>query len=97
MASLTIQEKIDNEAKKIEQAKDRMQKLVAQSKSQLKKDETRVKILLGAYLISKLSSMGELDMNSNIEDIKGYLTRDNDHKVIDRSLAQLINAAKERS
>ena len=57
MASLTIQEKIDNEAKKIEQAKARMQKLVAQSKSQLKKDETSVSLPRDRFL----PSMAKID------------------------------------
>lgn len=82
--NLSLDEKIQQQTEKLKQLKAQKQALEAREKKRLseqqRKDETRKKILLGSYLIKKMSEND--DENKKIlDELKTYLTEERDKKL----------------
>jgi hypothetical protein len=83
-AKLTLEQKIEQQEQKLKQLKAQKQaaeaKEKARQKEQDRKDDTRIKILLGSYLKKKMDS--NPDFNSQTLDaLEKYLTEDRDRKL----------------
>ena len=93
MVRLTLQEKIAKEQKKVDQAKARLSTLQAKSRAQLKKDETRTKILLGAYLLKQWERLDEKARAAELKKVDSFLTRDKDKALVPRVVIELLAEA----
>ncbi|MFP0553790.1 mobilization protein [Acinetobacter baumannii] len=83
-AKLTLEQKIEQQEQKLKQLKAQKQaaeaKEKARQKEQDRKDDTRIKILLGSYLKKKMNNNPEY--NSKIlDELENYLTEERDRKL----------------
>ena len=81
---LTLEQKIEQQEQKLKQLKAQKQAIEAREKARKKeqdrKDDTRIKILLGSYLKKKMDS--NPDFNSQIlDELENYLTAERDRKL----------------
>ncbi len=90
MPRLTLEEKIAKENKKLKQAKARLQTLKARSRHQEKKDETRVKILLGAWVLKTWESLSENERQERLKLVDDFLTREKDKELAPRVVKALL-------
>lgn len=90
MARLTLEEKIAKENKKLKQAKARLQALKARSRTQEKKDETRVKILLGAWVLKTWEGLSENERQERLTLVDEFLTREKDKELVPRVVKELL-------
>lgn len=95
MPKVSLQEKIAKENKKLEQAKARLQTLKAKSRNQSKKDETRAKILLGAWVLKSWEGLSETERAKELKKVDSFLTRDKDKELVPRVVAALLANDKE--
>lgn len=81
---LTLDQKIEQQTDKLKQLKAQKQAIEAREKKrqseQQRKDETRKKILLGSYLLKKMSE-NEYENKKILDDLNEYLTEDRDKKL----------------
>lgn len=85
---LTLEQKIEQQEQKLKQLKAQKQAAEAREKARKKeqdrKDDTRIKILLGSYLKKKMDS--NPDFNSQIlDELENYLTAERDRKLFELS------------
>lgn len=97
MPHQSIDERISKEMKKLDKTKARLQTLKARSRTQEKKDETRTKILLGAWLLKSWESLDENAVQQQLKDIDTYLTRDNDKMLVPKIVKRLLNPKDKKS
>ena len=90
MPRLSIDEKITKERRKVEQAKARLVSLEARERVQRKKDETRTKILLGAYLLQSWEQYSSAQIEGQLKAIDTFLTRDKDKQLVPRVLKAML-------
>ena len=81
---LTLEQKIEQREQKLKQLKAQQEAKLAKEKERQKeqdrKDDTRIKILLGSYLKKKMDS--NPDFNSQIlDELENYLTAERDRKL----------------
>ena len=81
---LTLEQKIEQQEQKLKQLKAQQEAKLAKEKERQKeqdrKDDTRIKILLGSYLKKKMDS--NPDFNSQIlDELENYLTAERDRKL----------------
>lgn len=81
---LTLEQKIQLQEQKLAQLKAQQEAKLAKEKERQKeqdrKDDTRIKILLGSYLKKKMDS--NQDFNSQIlDELENYLTAERDRKL----------------
>ena len=81
---LTLEQKIQLQEQKLKQLKAQQEAKLAKEKERQKeqdrKDDTRIKILLGSYLKKKMDS--NPDFNSQIlDELENYLTAERDRKL----------------
>lgn len=81
---LTLEQKIEQQEQKLKQLKAQKQAAEAREKARKKeqdrKDDTRIKILLGSYLKKKMDS--NPDYNSKIlDELENYLTAERDRSL----------------
>ena len=81
---LTLEQKIQRQEQKLAQLKAQQEAKLAKEKERQKeqdrKDDTRIKILLGSYLKKKMDS--NPDFNSQIlDELENYLTAERDRKL----------------
>ena len=85
-ATETLEKKIEAQLEKLKQLKARKQAIEARERSKQKeqerKDDTRRKILLGSYLITKMQA-NEANKEKILAEINEYLTEDRDKKLFD--------------
>lgn len=78
---LTLQQKIEQQSEKLNQLKAQKQAIEAREKQRLseqqRKDDTRRKILLGAYFLKKMSENKE-ENTKILAELNEYLTEDRD-------------------
>ena len=83
-ATETLEKKIEAQLEKLKQLKARKQAIEAREKSKQKeqerKDDTRRKILLGSYLIKKMSD-NEANKEKILAELNEYLTEDRDREL----------------
>jgi len=72
---------LDNLKKKREQINARIQKMEASQKTKARKQETRRKILVGAFYLDKTRKEGVYD--ALVKSMDGYLKRDSDRVLFD--------------
>jgi phage-related minor tail protein len=81
---LSLDQKIEIQAEKLKQLKAQKQAIEAREKKrqseQQRKDDTRRKILLGSYLLKKMSE-NEDENKKILADLNEYLTEDRDRKL----------------
>ncbi|MCF9035356.1 mobilization protein [Acinetobacter nectaris] len=82
--NLSLDEKIQQQTEKLKQLKAQKQAIEAREKKRLseqqRKDETRKKILLGSYLLKKMSE-NEDENKKILADLNEYLTEIRDRKL----------------
>ena len=82
--SENLDKKIEAQLEKLKQLKAQKQAIEARErakqKEQVRKDDTRRKILLGSYLIKKMES-NEANKQKILADLNEYLTEDRDRKL----------------
>lgn len=78
---LTLEQKIEQQEQKLKQLKAQKQAIEsrekARKKEQERKDDTRIKILLGSYLKKKMESDPDFN-NHTLNELENYLTTDRD-------------------
>jgi len=81
-----IEKKIEAQLEKLKQLKAQKQAIEArertQKKEQERKDDTRRKILLGSYLIKKMSD-NEANKEKILAELNDYLTENRDRQLFD--------------
>lgn len=81
---LSLDQKIEIQTEKLKQLKAQKQAIEAREKKrqseQQRKDDTRRKILLGSYLLKKMSK-NEDENKKILDDLNEYLTEDRDRKL----------------
>ena len=83
--------KLDTLNKKIEQLEAQKASVVAKIKAKAKKEDTRKKILVGAYFLEKAEKEGSMD--ELIKKMDNFLTRKNDRLLF--NLPALKNTSKD--
>lgn len=92
---LTLQQKIEQQSEKLNQLKAQKQAIEAREKQRLseqqRKDDTRRKILLGAYLLKKMSENKE-ENTKILADLNEYLTEDRDRVLfgLEKNIESLV-------
>lgn len=94
MAKQSIDERISKETKKLNQAKARLQALKAKQQAQARKEATRTKILLGAWLLHEWESLAEPAIQQQLNAIDAYLTRDKDKVLVPKTVRELLSSNK---
>ena len=82
--------------KKREQLNAQIQKARARESAQIRKEDTRRKILLGALMVQMMEK-GELDKGKILKKLDGFLTRDLDRKLFDLSIEEKKKSTRSTS
>lgn len=84
MATQKLDERIQKHEEKLKQLKAQQQALQAREKKKLaeqqRSDDTRRKILLGAYMLKKMSE-NDFEKQKILAELNEYLTEDRDRKL----------------
>ena len=82
--------KIAELEKKKEQIENKLKMEKAKVTTQHRKDETRTKVLLGAYLLYDFNKLTPEKLSNKLDDVMKFLSRDKDKAVVNKTLGRLI-------
>lgn len=88
--------KIAELEKKKQQIENKLKMEKAKITTQHRKDETRTKVLLGAYLLYDFNKLTPDELNTKLDDVMQFLTRDKDKAVVNKTVARLIGETEEQ-
>lgn len=82
--------KIAKLEKKKQQIENQLKMEKARITTQHRKDETRTKVLLGAYLLYDFNKLTPDELNTKLNDVMQFLSRDKDKAVVQKTITRLI-------
>lgn len=87
--------KIAELEKKKQQIENKLKMEKAKVTTQNQKDETRTKVLLGAYLLYDFNKLTPDELNAKLDDVMQFLSREKDKAVVNKTITRLIGETEE--
>jgi hypothetical protein len=88
--TIKLQARIEKEQAKLNATKARLDVLTSRAKSQTRKDETRLKILLGAWLLDSWKGSDSDVVLERVKSINAFYPRERDQELVSRLLPVML-------